>query len=163
MESRNTMTERTEPVTLSARPDAAAATLNYEGTLRVQGYDINMAGIVHNTVFIRWLEDLRTGWCDRYLPLSQQVADGYLPIVTSTEIEYKTPIRFGDSVTGKLRMTAKRVRWVADMELWNGTNLAARARQTGAFVGLVTLKPIPIPAQLTAALTQVVDRESEPV
>jgi len=121
-----------------------------ESTLRVQGYDVDLVGIVHNTVFVRWLEDMRSEWCDVYLPIPQQIADGYCPIVTSVQVEYKAPVRFLDRVTGSVWVHLTRARWQAEFEVFANGSLAARATQTGVFVNLATLKPIAVPPVLMA-------------
>lgn len=123
---------------------------HYEGTLIVRAYDIDFSGVVHNTVFVRWLDDLRAGWCDRYLPLTQQIADGYAPVVATTEIAYKRPVRFGDLLIGRLWMQTSRVRLTAEIEIWNSHETVVTARQTGSFLSLATLKPIPVPAHIAA-------------
>lgn len=140
---------------MSSRPSPAVPAgglrpLPSESALRVQGYDVDVVGIVHNTVFVRWLEDMRSEWCDAYLPIPQQIADGYCPIVTSVQVDYKTPVRFLDRVIGKVWVSLTRARWQAEFEIFTGDRLAARATQTGVFVSLATLKPIPVPPALMA-------------
>ncbi len=134
-----------------AMPSASfASPPHHEAPLPVRAYDIDFSGIVHNVVFVRWLDDLRTGWCDQYLPLTQQIADGYAPVVATTEIAYKRPVRFGDCVVGKLWMQTKRVRWTVEIEIWNSHEMVATARQTGSFLHLATLKPFAVPAPIAA-------------
>lgn len=131
-----------------------------ESTLRVHGYDVDLVGIVHNTVFIRWLEDMRSEWCDVYLPIPQQIADGYCPIVTSVQVEYKAPVRFLDRVTGRIWVHLTRARWQAEFEISANANLAARATQTGVFVNLPTLKPIAVPPALMAKYHAFLENQS---
>ena len=43
-------------------------------------YDIDYAHIVHNAVYIRWLEDLRTALISDVYPIQELLADGISPI-----------------------------------------------------------------------------------
>ena len=52
--------------------------------IRVKTYDIDFANIVHNAVFIRWLEDLRTELMVDIYPIETMLADGLSPILTKT-------------------------------------------------------------------------------
>ena len=60
--------------TREARDGVVRAML--ELPLRVAGYDIDFAGHVNNAVYIRWLEDLRTVWMTRWVPLEECAARG---------------------------------------------------------------------------------------
>jgi len=39
-----------------------------EKEIKVATYDIDFAGIVSNISYIRWLEDLRLAWLEKYFP-----------------------------------------------------------------------------------------------
>lgn len=119
--------------------------------LRVSGYDIDFAGIVSNIVYVRWLEDMRTHWCDRYVPLTEMFADGYCPIVLSTTIQYHRAIRMNDVVTASIAMSLEgRLRWRARHTITTNGVVAADAVQVGVFVTLSAHKPIAIPALFRA-------------
>ena len=122
--------------------------LAYEASIPVRIYDTDMLGVVNNVVYVRWLEDLRTGWCDRYLPLQEQMARGVAPVIVSIHIEYGTPVRFGDEVVGKVWVTPERVRMVVDTEIRANGSLSAKARQVVAMVRTDTLRPTRMPADL---------------
>ena len=53
----------------------AGRPLAVSAPIRVQGYDVDFAGIVSNIVYIRWLEDLRYQVLEAYYPLPQLLAD----------------------------------------------------------------------------------------
>lgn len=117
--------------------------------LPVRAYDVDFQGVVNNLVYVRWLEDLRFALLGRYMPLAEQVGKGFAPILASTQIEYKSPIRFGDRVVGRVWATeARHVRCAVRCEIWAGDRLAAAATQTGCFVDLATLRPIALPEPL---------------
>jgi acyl-CoA thioester hydrolase len=123
--------------------------LEVELELRVGTYDIDFAGVVSNIVYIRWLEDLRLKLLDEFLPLQEQIENGLSPILASTRIEYRRPIRLFDRPLGRMRMTqAGRARWTVEAEIMVEGQPAATAVQTGAFVSLATLRPVPLPEAL---------------
>ncbi len=115
----------------------------------VMTYDIDYAQIVHNAVYIRWLEDLRTALIGDVYPIETMLADGISPILTKTEIEYRLPVRFGDDVTGLMWVSdLGRTRWTIESEIRVGEQLRSYARQQGYFADLNSLRPIRIPSHL---------------
>ncbi|MCC7358637.1 MAG: acyl-CoA thioesterase [Anaerolineales bacterium] len=120
--------------------------------IRVQGYDVDFAGIVSNIVYIRWLEDLRVQMLDTYLPLPNLLAEGLVPVLSRTEIDYRRPIRLFDEVEGRMWLAeAASPRWVLAAELYANGKRAAQARQSGVFVHTASLRPAPLPKRLQAA------------
>jgi acyl-CoA thioester hydrolase len=124
--------------------------LEVELTIPVRSYDIDFAGIVSNIVYIRWLEDLRSKWLDEHFSLNKQVEQGYAPILTGTQIEYKRAIKLFDRVIGRLWMSnLGRLKWTVAAEIITNNELAAKATQTGVLVNLHNSRPIPIPEELS--------------
>ncbi|MBW4556172.1 MAG: acyl-CoA thioesterase [Trichormus sp. ATA11-4-KO1] len=118
-------------------------------TISVKTYDIDFAGIVSNIVYIRWLEDLRLKCLDEYLPLDKLIEQGYVPILSGTEIEYKRAIKLADKVEGRLWLSSMgRLKLTAQAEILSNDQLAAVAIQKGAFVNLQNGRPMPIPQEL---------------
>ena len=108
-----------------------------------------MLQIVHNMVYIRWLEDLRTLLLAEHLPLEEQIASGYSPVLTRTDIQYKWPVRFGDAPTGLMWMShLGATKWQVQAEIVVGEKTAAAATQWGYFADLRSLRPTRIPQQL---------------
>jgi len=62
-----------------------------ELTFRAKTYDVDYAGIVHNAVYIRWLEDLRLKIMDEHYQLEDQFADNQSPVLEKTKIRYRSP------------------------------------------------------------------------
>src|SRR5207253_8763934 len=115
----------------------------------VRTYDIDFAGVVSNIVYVRWLEDLRLKFLDEHLPMQPLIEQGCTPILASTQIEYRRPIRLFDRPVGRMWMRkAGRVRWTLEAEIVVEGQPAATALQTGAFVELATLRPMRLPAAL---------------
>jgi acyl-CoA thioester hydrolase len=136
-------------------PASGLRPLEVELALPVRTYDIDFAGVVSNIVYIRWLEDLRMKLLDEHLPLAQQVAQGRTPVLVSTHIEYRRPLRLFDRPVGRMWMSAvTRARWTVEAEILLDGQPAAMALQVGAFVSLTTLRPIGLPAELRSKFLQ---------
>ncbi len=117
--------------------------------IQVKTYDIDYARIVHNAVYMRWLEDLRTALVTQAYPIEDMLADNISPILVRTEIEYRLPVRFGDELAGTMWVSdLGRSRWIVEAELRVGDEIKTYARQTGIFTNLITFRPIRIPARL---------------
>ncbi|MHB8077803.1 MAG: acyl-CoA thioesterase [Candidatus Krumholzibacteriia bacterium] len=136
-------------------PDDAAARrrLRVELPVRVKWYDVDVAAIVHNAVYIRWLEDLRQQILEDHLPLAEQFAAGYAPVLAHTEIDYRRPITLHDRVLSAMWIPEiGDTRWTARAEfLIDDGPPAAVAMQWGVFFDLKTKRPIPLPAKLREA------------
>ena len=117
-------------------------------SLPVRTYDIDMLSIVHNRVYIRWLEDLRMQVLAEYLPLQPLVEAGISPLLIKTCIEYKRPVRLFDPLMGHMWMAAMgRARYTLQAEFLVNGQLMATAEQTGCFVEIASERPIPVPKQ----------------
>lgn len=119
-------------------------------SFRVMTYDIDFAGIVSNISYIRWLEDLRNLFAEQALSIGDALQRGIAPALMRTEIDYLAPVRFPDTVIGKMWMADQgRSRWVVAAEFQSeGTNqIVARAKQMGVFISLETLRPVRLPEE----------------
>jgi acyl-CoA thioester hydrolase len=122
---------------MSRPTDESPDRFRVELPLKVQGYDIDVAGIVSNIVYVRWLEELRQAFCDAFYPIEEMLAQGFLPALTSTHIEYRRATRFGDRVAGQIRFEGFRgQRWHFAFEILTNGQTAALARQTGVLIHL---------------------------
>ena len=117
--------------------------------ITVKTYDIDFLNIVHNMVYIRWLEDLRFQMLADYLPLESLLAEGVSPVLLKTEIEYRWAVRLGDHAVGQMWMAElQNTRWIVEAEIKVEDKVAAWARQTGFFGNLQTLRPARVPKAL---------------
>ena len=136
---------------MAAAADVRA--LAVEVPFRVNGYDVDFQGVVHNVVYVRWFEDLRMRLLDEHLPLAGQVAAGFAPMLTETRVAYRRPIRMADRPVGRLWLTeAGRARWSVGIEIVVGDAVAATGAQSGVFVDLATLRPVRVPAVFVEAV-----------
>jgi acyl-CoA thioester hydrolase len=145
-----------------AGPLPSRRPLEVELPFRVGTYDIDFAGVVSNIVYLRWLEDLRLKLLDEFLPLEGLIEQGCTPILVSTQIQYLRPTRLFDRPHGRMWMSAaSRARWTLEAEIRVEGQVVATAVQTGAFVNLVTLRPIPLPGALMRQFAQQSGRAGE--
>lgn len=113
-------------------------------------YDIDFAGIVSNMSYIRWLEDLRNLFAEQALSIGDALQRGIAPALMRTEIDYLAPVRFPDIVTGRMWLAEHgRSKWglAAEFQSREMGQVVARARQTGVFVALQTLRPVRLPEE----------------
>lgn len=118
----------------------------------VHTYDIDYFQHVNNQVYVRWLEDLRLRFLERFLPLPGLLKDGVAPIITSTEVHYKRSVLLFDKPVGRL--------WAADLgravftlgaEFRVEGQIACWAQQRGVFADLKTMKIRRVPEALRLA------------
>ncbi len=119
-------------------------------SFKVMTYEIDFAGVVSNIVYVRWLEDLRNLFAEEALSLSDAMKRGIVPTLARTEIDYLAPVRYPDVVDARMWMDeAGRARFVLGAEFVSRASgqVTARAKQTGLFVSLQTLRPVPLPEE----------------
>ena len=119
-----------------------------EHHFRVMTYDIDFAGIVSNISYIRWLEDLRNLFAEQSLSLGRALQRGIAPALMHTEIDYLSPVRFPDTLTGRMWLAEHgRSKWVlaAEFKTQGTDQVVARAKQFGVFVALDSFRPVRLP------------------
>ncbi|MDZ4746296.1 MAG: thioesterase family protein [bacterium] len=90
-----------------ATVDHGAITIDDHGTFnhrlhsRVRSYDVDRQGIVHNAVYLYWLEAARIEYFrDIGVPIDRQsFVTKHRFVVAKTEIEYKSAAQFDDAYT----------------------------------------------------------------
>lgn len=113
---------------------------------KARTYDIDYAGIVHNSVYIRWLEDLRLKILDDNYPLEEMLANNQSPVLEKTEINYRVPLRLFEEVSGQMWVSnLGRARWEVQAEFIRDGLVVTQAKQTGYFIDLERFRPIRIP------------------
>ncbi|MDZ7623699.1 MAG: thioesterase family protein [Ignavibacteriaceae bacterium] len=71
---------------------------------QIKTYDIDIAGHVNNTVYIKWFEDLRTKLFNEYFNLPELLSNNLYPVVVSTEVFYKKFLKLFDKPIGVMYM-----------------------------------------------------------
>lgn len=124
--------------------------------VRVMYFDTDAGGVVHNIVYLRFIETART-----YLALQmgmdfQQIARTNIhPVVTRTEIDYKRPARLGDEIRVLGRISEwSRVRFWVEFEIIRPSDevLLVTCRQALALVQMPEGRPVKLPKDFPATL-----------
>lgn len=120
-----------------------------EEHIEIKAYDIDVMGIVSNIVYVRWFEDLRHSFLDKYYPYKQMIEAKKSPILVKTEIEYKTPLTIYDGPLGRCWMSKMgKSKWEMLFEIVSGQTIHCSGKQLGCFFDLAKNKPIPLPQSM---------------
>jgi len=78
----------------------------YEYTRPVYYYETDKMGVVHHSNYLRWLEEARTFFFND-MDLAYVVTESYgvMSPITDISLKYKSPAKYGDSFTVRLKMT----------------------------------------------------------
>ncbi len=92
----------------------------YNLEIKVRDYEIDSEGIVNNAIYLHYLEHTRHEFCEwAGLSFDQMQKNGIIPVLNKVEIEYKTPLRSGDTMISKLWVEMKGVRFVFHQDIFN--------------------------------------------
>ncbi|MDT8324350.1 MAG: thioesterase family protein [Bacteroidota bacterium] len=115
-------------------------------------YDVDGMGFVSNITYVRWLEDLRSLFLEKYYPLSTLIASGISPVIANTNIDYLKPLTIRDRAQGYAWITEMgSTRWTMDFEIRQGDTVHCRARQRGYFIDLESGRPARVPREIADA------------
>ncbi len=126
-----------------------------ENEIYVKSYDIDVMGIVSNIVYVRWFEDLRHVFLDKYYPYQKMIAESMSPILMKTEIEYKTPLTIYDRPLGRCWMSdIGKSRWEMTFEILSDKAVHCTGKQWGCFYSVDSKKPVPMPKEIALGYRQ---------
>jgi acyl-CoA thioester hydrolase len=111
-------------------------------------YEVDITGLVSNTVAVRWMEDLRVELMRTHFPEFLGTNSQSFTVIVKTNLHYVLPIRYGDSIRGEVWVSnIARSRWEVAFEFVGSTGLETRIRasQIGAFICSRTGVPLPVP------------------
>jgi len=112
-------------------------------------YDIDIEDHVNNIVYVRWLEDLRMTWLDRYFPMKLMLDKGFAPALLETNIRYLRAIHLFEKVTGLVWVgKVGPVRSRLEFEFVVDGQTAAEAYQNLVWIAVKTGKPTRTPKKL---------------
>lgn len=127
--------------------------LYYEDDISVCTYDIDFAGHVSNIVYLRWLEDMRLRMFNHYCSFKHFIDIGMTPVITSTEIKYVRSVGLFDKPRCKMWVSSlDNVSMVIDAEIYLQEQVTTRARFTGVFVNMKTMRPTRVPKEFALAV-----------
>jgi len=114
--------------------------------LEIYAYDVDYMGIVHNIVYLRWLEKIRTDFLNEYYDLSDVIKTGITPIIAKTEATYMKPVHMTDEAVAYFQVEdIGRSRWIISMEIKVQDEIHFRADQVGMFYDMNKQKPARTP------------------
>ena len=134
---------------LPAEPPAVE-TPRIETPVQVMFFDTDCAGVVHNIVYLRFIEIARTHLAEQLgMGLVDMARTHTYPVVVRTEIDYKKPAVLGDKlvVHGRLE-SVERLRFWCAFEIRRPADgaLIATSRQMLAVIQMPPGKPMRLPA-----------------
>ena len=130
-------------------PLPAVETPRIETPIQVMFFDTDCAGVVHNIVYLRFIEVARTHLAEQLgMGLVDMASSQNFPVVVRTEIDYRRPAKLGDKliVHGWLE-SVERLRFWCGFEIRrpaDGT-LIATSRQMLAVIQMPAGKPVRLP------------------
>ncbi|MDD5198683.1 MAG: thioesterase family protein [Terrimicrobiaceae bacterium] len=118
--------------------------------IAVMYFDTDAAGVVHNIVYLRFIETARTLLAIQLGMSFEEIArTGIHPVVTRTEIDYKRPALLGDAlrVDGRIAEWSG-IRFWCEFEIVRPRDgaLLVNCRQALALVQMPQGKPVRLPA-----------------
>lgn len=85
----------------------------------MRDYEVDSQGIVNNANYLHYLEHTRHEFCEaRGFTFRDMQRQGIDPVVTKIEIEYRTPLHLGESMTSKLWIERKGVRFIFHQDIF---------------------------------------------
>lgn len=106
--------------------------------IEVRDYELDSEGIVNNANYLHYLEHTRHAFCKKAgYSFAQMEADGIIPVLSRIEVDYKTPLRSGDTMTSSLWVEMQGVRFVFHQTI---INQATGKVAVKAVVSVVTLE-----------------------
>lgn len=80
----------------------------FELPMKVRDYEVDSEGIVNNAVYLHYLEHTRHEFCQwAGLSFRDIHAQGIDPVLSRVEIDYRKPLKLGDSMVSKLAVSRK--------------------------------------------------------
>lgn len=105
-----------------------------EVPIMVKSYEIDCVGIVSNIVYIKWFEDLRHYFLDRYYPYREMMENHVSPILIKTQAEYKASLTITDRPIARCWMEKLgKVKWEIHIEIELDGKLCCAGVQKGGF------------------------------
>ncbi|PLX67016.1 MAG: hypothetical protein C0603_10130 [Denitrovibrio sp.] len=123
--------------------------LSAEKHIKIYPYDVDYMAIVHNVVYIRWLEEMRTDMLEGVYSMADSIEAGVTPVIAELNAQYKIPLRMGNKATAKITIKEMgKIKWVVGFEINSEAGLHFSAEQTGYFYNIKLNRPSRIPKHL---------------
>ena len=136
---------------------------NYQTKITVPYADIDMLGHVNNARYLTYFEIVRTEAIYSHRAMSDPKSIGI--IIARAEIDYKSPARWRDELTVKMRTShVGNSSWTSDYEITNekeNNKLVATGKTVQVAFDYAKGKPVPIPQELKTKLLKEVEESRE--
>lgn len=120
-----------------------------EKEIKINGYEIDVMGIVSNIVYVRWFEDLRMAFLDKYYPFDEMFALKISPILIQTECQYQKYLTIFDKPVGRCWVTyLGEKKWEMEFEIVTESSIHCTGKQSGLFYDLNKKKTTMVPERL---------------
>lgn len=97
--------------------------------IAVRDYELDSESIVNNANYLHYLEHTRHAFCKQAgYTFAQMQADGFVPVASRIEVDYKTPLRSGDTMISSLWVEARGVRFIFHQDIFNKATQALAVR-----------------------------------
>lgn len=124
--------------------------------VRVMYFDTDAGGVVHNIVYLRFIETARTLLAIQMGMSFEEIERTSIhPVVTRTEIDYKRPAKLGDLLVVQGRVVDwSAIRFHVEFEVLRAAEetLLVTCRQALALVDMSSGKPVRLPADFPESL-----------
>lgn len=88
--------------------------------IKVRDYEIDCEGIVNNANYLHYLEHTRHEFCAMAgFSFKKMQEQGIDPVLNRIEVDYKTPLRSGDTMISRLWVEMKGVRFIFHQDIYN--------------------------------------------
>lgn len=119
------------------------STKSMEMEFEVKTFDVDAGGHLNNIVYIRWLEELRNIFLDKYFDFRNKIENGSYFVVVSTFIRYKQPLKLFDLASGKISLIENNKGIIRlGFEITSGIGIHAKAEQKCVLVDIKTGKMV---------------------
>lgn len=91
----------------------------YTLAIQVRDYELDAEGIVNNAVYLNYMEYTRHEYCKKAgISFGEMRAKGIMPVVSSMEISYKSPLKSGDEIISCLNISRKGPLFIFDQDIY---------------------------------------------
>ena len=130
-----------------------------EELLHIKAYEVDAMGIVSNIVYVKWFEDLRHVFLERFYPYTTMMKEGISPMLMKTEVAYRIPLTLFDKPAGRLWVAQMgSSKWEMEFEIATGDQIHCTGKQTGCMYDLNKKGPGRIPQQLVVLFKEACER-----
>lgn len=92
---------------------------DFEMTMRVRDYEVDVQGIVNNANYLHYMEHTRHEFCrSAGFSFAEMHSRGIDPVLRKVEIEYLTPLTLGQDMVSKLKLWRKGPRFIFRQDIF---------------------------------------------